>query len=191
MRLFVGLAIPDDIVARIEQYVQQMQAKVPEARFVRPETLHITLKFIGESNQADEIRQQLATVQHPSFAVDFRGVGFFTPSRPRIFYAAVDAKTLLQELAAKIDAACSRCGIHRENKTYNPHLTLARSGSGNPHGHKDQPKPYMRKLREAAEQTLEPHFGTMTAQEFILYRSHLSPKGARYEPLASFSLGAA
>ncbi|HEY1216255.1 MAG TPA: 2'-5' RNA ligase family protein, partial [Bryobacteraceae bacterium] len=96
------------------------------------------------------------------------------------------------ELANKIDEALVSCGVEAEKKPYSPHLTLARTGSGRPQGARsDRRAPTMRSLQQLVERTPElqhPDFGTMTANEFVLYLSELSPKGAKYTKLDKYPL---
>lgn len=190
MRLFVGLDIPQDIRERMRAYVEGLKARGAQAKWTNPDGWHITLKFIGNTNRDAEIRKALQRVESPSFEVTFRGVGFFTPRQPRIFYAGIEAPEALPQLAAKIDGALVACGVAAEEKKYAPHLTLARTGSGRPQGAKsDRHAPTMQRLKRLVEtEDVQPEFGTMTANEFILYLSELSSKGARYTALEKYPL---
>jgi len=204
MRLFVGIEIDAEIRQRLASYVSELSRGAPEIRFVKPETWHVTLKFIGEYPEAklDALRAALAAIHQPSFAIAFRNVGFFTPRSPRIFWAGVQAGPELPALAQAVDEATARLGVERETHPYRPHLTLARTGSGRPAGSaRDRRKPVMFKLKEVLEgepppywkqpvaQYASPDFGTMTAREFFLYCSKLSPQGASYTKVARFGLG--
>lgn len=193
MRLFVGLNIPEDIRARMRAYVESLKTQGAQAKWTNPEGWHITLKFIGNTKRDAEIRETLRAIKASRFDINFRGVGFFTPRQPRIFYAGIEAPPALAELAAQIDRALLPCGVAAEEKRYSPHLTLARTSSGNPHMAKgDRSRPTMDSLKRMVEMTPElqnPEFGTMTANEFILYLSELSPKGARYTALQRYPFG--
>ena len=192
MRLFVGLDIPEGIRERVRAYVDGLKSRGVQAKWTNPDGWHITLKFIGNTNRDAEIRNILRSISASPFQVNFRGVGFFTPRQPRIFYAGIEAPPALPELAAKIDRALVACGVVKEEKKYSPHLTLARTGSGNPHMTKgDRSRPTMdalQKMVETSSHGQQIDFGTMTANEFILYLSELSPKGARYTALEKYPL---
>src|SRR4051812_24577771 len=100
MRLFVGIAITDEIREKIKEYQRQLQRlSTTQDKWVKPESLHLTLKFIGESEQASQIEAQLARVTAPRIEMTFRGVGFFTLNKPRIFWAGVHAGPELESLA--------------------------------------------------------------------------------------------
>src|SRR5882762_3533659 len=101
MRLFVGIDITPEIRNRISVYVASLQREFPTvgAKWVKPELLHLTLKFIGESNEPEKIKAALSTIQSPPFEVSFRSVGFFTPRSPRTFWAGVNSSETLPTLA--------------------------------------------------------------------------------------------
>lgn len=83
-------------------------------------------------------------------------------------------------------------GIPKEDRAYTPHLTLARAAgrSGSPHrGKEDRPNRVFQILQNRLAALQAPDFGSMTAQEFFLYQSQLSPKGSKYTKIAGFALG--
>ena len=194
MRLFVGLDIPEDIRERMRTYVDDLKRRGEKAKWTNPDGWHITLKFIGWTNRDAEIREALKKISAAPFHIGFRDVGFFTPRQPRIFYAGIEAPPALAELANKIDQALVSCCVEAEKRPYSPHLTFARTGSGRPHGTaSDQNAPTMKALQQLVEKTPElqhPDFGTMTANEFVLYLSELSPQGAKYTHLEKYPLKA-
>jgi 2'-5' RNA ligase len=192
MRLFVALDIEEGIRSRIADYVAQLKRAVPNVKWVAPESLHVTLKFIGEFPEAElgEVKHVLAHVGGESFEVSFRGAGFFEPRSPRVFWVGIEAGYELKALAMAVDGALTPLGIAREARAFTPHLTLARTGSGRPQGAaSDRNKPKMLELRARVETMPVPEFGTMLAREFFLYQSKLSPKGAQYTKLERFALG--
>jgi 2'-5' RNA ligase len=195
MRLFVGIDIPDDIRRRIADFVEHVRPHAPDARWVKPDTYHITLKFIGEfkPERLDELKTALSAVAAPAIDISFHGCGFFSPRSPKAFWSGVHANETLPSLACAVQDACAKLGIRVEDHAYTPHLTLARTGSGRPQGSpRDRNKPVMWNLRETVQRMFpQPDFGTMTAQAFFLYESKLSPQGAQYSKIARFPLGSA
>ncbi len=194
MRLFIALDIDDSIRQRIVRFMDGARDFAPDARWVRPESLHVTLKFIGEkpADHVEEIRRVLQTVKASPFELKVSGFGFFpTPKAARVFWVGIESGAELFSLASSVDQATSTIGIPKEDHAFNPHLTLARGGgrSGAPGWRKgDAPNRNFHFLQEKLGALPTPEFGTMAAQEFFLFQSHLSPKGARYEKLASFTL---
>jgi RNA 2',3'-cyclic 3'-phosphodiesterase len=195
MRLFIALDIDDAIRNRISGFIDGVSAFAPDARWVKPESLHVTLKFIGEQPESlvEAIQQALSGIQASSAEIHFGGYGFFpTAKSARVFWIAMEAGPQLANLAAAIDDAMATLEIPKENRAFSPHLTLARAsgGSGSPRRSKsDHPNRTFQRLQEKLAALPAPEFGTMTAREFFLYQSQLSPKGSRYTKLARFNLG--
>lgn len=193
MRLFVAIDIKPGIRERLARFRSEMKALAPAARWVGVETFHITLKFIGErsAEQLGSIVAALSSIHGAPAAVSFRDTGFFpTPRSARVFWVGIDAEPALAELAAHIDGALAPLHIPREERPFTPHLTLARAGtSGNPRRLSgDRSNAVFAPLQQKLEQMHRPDFGSMTATEFFLYESRLSPAGAQYTKLARFPL---
>ncbi|MGA7906326.1 MAG: RNA 2',3'-cyclic phosphodiesterase [Candidatus Sulfotelmatobacter sp.] len=194
MRIFIAIDIDEAIRERIARFLDGVRGFAPDVRWVRPESLHVTLKFIGEKPEpaVEQIKQALATIRESAVDLSLRGYGFFPGAKaPRVFWIGFEAGQQLAVLAATVEEKMASLGIAREDHPFSPHLTLARGpgGSGSPRREKgDRANPNFQKLQEklAAMPALE--FGTMTAGDFILYQSQLSPKGAKYTPLARFAL---
>jgi len=194
MRLFVALDIDDSIRERIARFSEGVSPFAPDARWVKPESLHVTLKFIGEQPDASlsSIKQALATVNGSAVEIQFRGYGFFpTIKAARVFWVGMQAGPELAALAAAVDQATATLGVPREERAFSPHLTLARGagGSGSPRRLKgDGANRAFHRLQEKLSARPAPEFGTMTAREFFLYQSQLSPKGSKYTKLERFAL---
>ena len=202
MRLFVALDIDEEIRRRIAQFVEELRGLAPDVRWVKPESLHVTLKFIGEKPEGvgAEIEKALGSVSAETFELSFRGYGFFpTAKAARVFWVGIEADARLAQLAGKVEGSLAGIGIAKEDRAFSPHLTLARGGarigSGAPGRRSgDRVNQRFAKLQQRlAERLLEhpaPDFGTMAAREFFLYRSQLSHKGSRYTKIARFGLQA-
>jgi RNA 2',3'-cyclic 3'-phosphodiesterase len=194
MRLFVALDIDASIRAHIARFLDGVREFAPDARWVRPDGLHVTLKFIGEQSDGEvmKIKAALATISAESFQINFRGYGFFPGARaPRVFWIGSEGGPKLTSLAAVVDKALTPLGIPKEEHDFNPHLTLARGGrgSGSPQRQKsDRANLSFQHLQEKLAALPAPEFGTMTAHEFFLYQSHTSPGGSKYTKLAQFAL---
>jgi RNA 2',3'-cyclic 3'-phosphodiesterase len=194
MRIFIGIDLEPEVRARISRFIDGVQGFAPDARWVRPESLHITLKFIGEQKpeQVDAITERLRRVEAGGFEIRCVGYGFFpTAKAPRVFWIGIHAGPQLAGLAETIDMATAELGIQSENRPYSPHLTLARAGgtSGAPKQQKgDGPNTIFAVLDKRLAAIGELDFGTMTAREFILYQSQLSPTGSKYTKLQCFPL---
>lgn len=198
MRIFIGIDLDPEVRERIARFLEGVEGFAPEARWVRPESLHITLKFIGEQTpeQVAAIAERLRRVEGGAFEISCGGYGFFpTAKAPRVFWIGIHAGQQLTELAEKIDKAMAELGIPRnpEDRAFSPHLTLARGGagrsSGSPKWRKgDGPNSIFAALEKRLAAMGEINFGAMTAREFILYQSQLSPGGSKYTRLQQFAL---
>ncbi len=191
MRLFVALDIPQEIRDHLSRFVEGLRNFAPDVRFVNPDTFHITLKFIGETQMLEEITRALASAHGPSFDITFSGTGFFPGERnPRVFWVGIQAPPELQRLASAVDTSLQPLGFEPERGPYQPHLTLARSGSGKPRPRPgDRPNPKFQRVQQRLSSMPQPSFGTMTAREFFLYESKLSPRGAQYFKVERYPLG--
>ncbi len=197
MRIFIGIDLDSEVRGRIARFLEGVESFAPDARWVRPESLHITLKFIGEqtAERVEAIAQRLRRVGGSAFEIRTGGCGFFpTAKAPRVFWIGIHAGPQLAELARSIDTATAELGIPREDRPYSPHLTLARGGgrsSGSPKWREgDGPNSVFAMLEKRLAAMSELEFGTMTAHEFILYQSQLSRGGSKYTKLQRFPLKA-
>jgi 2'-5' RNA ligase len=189
MRLFFALDIEPEIRRKLSEYVDSLR-RVPQVRFMPPESYHVTLKFLGEVKDVERAKEAAAKVQAPGFEIAIREVGFFPNARaPRVFWAGIHADERLSGLAAALDTRLGEAGFAREERPFRPHLTLARNGSGRPTPRREEaPVAGFRALVYLVEKYPPPEFGTMTASEFFLYESKLSPRGAQYTKIARFPL---
>ncbi len=147
---------------------------------MRPENLHVTLKFIGhvDTGKVDAIRAALEEVRFDELVeLRFRRLGFFpNAKRPRVFWAGMEASPNLAPLASDIDTRLKKLGISSETKEFAPHLTLARF---DPPGISDG-------LSEIAQQNVAREFGAARTGEFHLFESKTRSSGVEYTRLSSF-----
>src|SRR6266436_7484570 len=133
MRIFIGIDLDPEVRSRIERFLEGVEGFAPDARWMRPESLHITLKFIGEQTpeQVEAITERLRRVEGGAFEIHLAGYGFFPNAKaPRVFWIGIHAGPQLTELAESIDMATAELGIPREDRPFSPHLTLARASAG-------------------------------------------------------------
>src|SRR5271165_4971847 len=190
MRLFVALDIDAAIRDRIAEFRNQMRQLAPDVRWVEPETFHVTLQFLGETKKLDDIQRALRQVTAAPLELAFRNTGFFpTPKSPRVFWVGIEADERLQELASSIAKVLQPLGFEGHSGPFQPHLTVARAGSGRPRPVPgERSAPGLQQVRAKLETLPSLEFGTMAAREFCLYESKLSPAGAQYKKLSCHSL---
>jgi 2'-5' RNA ligase len=181
LRLFVAIEIPDNIRGALAAFLKEMQGVAPQAKWVRAENLHVTLKFLGETEatKVRAVKDGLEGIHSDGrVTLDFRGLGFFpNEKRPRVFWAGMEASANLKTLAQDIEEAMHRLGFPPEERPFAPHLTLARF---NPPG---LPPKLAREVKENSSR----EFGNFSTREFHLIESKLKPSGAEYTTLQSFS----
>jgi 2'-5' RNA ligase len=185
VRLFVALDLPDEVRRSLAEVIARLKPKCPEARWVRPESMHLTLKFIGHAI-ADGDAQKLGVLRSALFTIHsrepveihFRGIGFFAgPKRPRVVWCGVKSSPNLAQIAAEIDRALAPLGIPSETRAFVPHLTLARI---------DSPR-RVEALVRSAEELGAADFGSARETEYYLFESKLKPSGAVYTKLETYS----
>jgi 2'-5' RNA ligase len=181
MRLFTGIAIPQDVQRTLAQLIDHLRPHA-HIKWSPPYNLHITTKFIGEWPEArlDELIAVLGGMpKFPPFDILIRGIGWFpNPHSPRVLWAAMNAPPTLQAIAAATDEATATLGIEREKKPFSPHLTLARI---------KEPIPLLN-LRRAIADLTSVDFGTFPVNHFHLYMSKPGPASSIYTQLAEFPL---
>ncbi|MDA0662460.1 MAG: RNA 2',3'-cyclic phosphodiesterase [Proteobacteria bacterium] len=195
IRLFAALALPDDLRARLAG----MQGRIDGARWVAPENMHITLRFIGEVSEAvaGDIVEALEDLRCPGFPVTLTGAGRFgSGDRTRAIWVGVERTPEIVGLHARIDRALIRIGLAPEGRKYIPHMTLARFGGGGSRGSGGRNGGRGRRADGLPDrrvlQWLEAHGGFFAlpfeARAFVLYESHLGRNGPHYAPVAEFPL---
>jgi len=195
MRLFVGIPVADAVVGELSALVSRLrksgQAGTSGLRWAAPESWHITLQFLGNATaeQLECLSARLGEVCAAPVPVEMGELGAF--DRAGVFFADVVVTPGLARLQHEVVAATSPCGFVAEAREFHPHITLARRagserakgrGSKNAGKGSDGMRGLMTKARAC-------RFSRFTANEFLLYESHLSAEGSKYEVRARFPLG--
>jgi 2'-5' RNA ligase len=180
LRLFAAVAIPKRTRDEVERAVAPLREGYPQGRWVRPENWHVTVKFLGRTLPAivDRVREACmqATERIRPFRVELRPPGVFPrPTSARVLWVGLrDEGEGLGVLARALDRELER-DFAPEKRAFTAHLTVARFD------------PRVR-IEPADLVAAVPEPSPFRVGELILFRSHLSPKGARYEPLERFAL---
>ena len=181
IRVFLAVELSSDVRKKLSELQQQLRKTLPPINWVRPESIHLTLKFLGYVEPS--IISQLLSVLKPIgkkqhvFSIDVHGLGVFPQVKhPRIFWIGLTGNTqALQELVLEIEAALEPLGFPPEEKAYHPHLTLARI--------KRENATVGSALLENQVLEKDQHLGTLTIDRFTLIQSDLDSSGARYTSL--------
>jgi RNA 2',3'-cyclic 3'-phosphodiesterase len=182
IRLFVAVSLPSALLESIDDAVASLRSKLTNARWTRKEAQHLTMKFLGWT-PADRLKEvahvcEMVAASHQPATITLTRLGAFpSERRVRVLWMGVDDPTsLLTELAADLDEAYEPLGFAAEGRAYTPHLTLARF---------KLPVP----LKSGFPDVAAPPHDPVPVERIELFRSHLSPTGARYEVMESFPLG--
>jgi RNA 2',3'-cyclic 3'-phosphodiesterase len=175
-RLFTALEIPSEI----GQSLSLLRGGLPGARWITPENYHLTLRFIGDIDDAlaREIAYMLGQVKRPAFDLRIDGLDSFGGHKPRAVVAAVPAVPELVDLQADHERLMQRVGLEPERK-YKPHVTLARLRDTS--------------SRQVAEflMTRQPfRSSAFPVSRFVLYSSRSSVGGGPYVVEAEYPLAA-
>jgi 2'-5' RNA ligase len=185
MRLFAAIELPEDVRLLLESAAQQLRVRLGrsvEARWVDQQKLHLTVRFIGhvEDDGApaliDRVRVPIAV---PPFHLRLSGCGVFPASGPPrvIWIGVVEGAMPLAQLHQELNRRVAPFGYEPERRPFSAHLTLARVKTAKS----------IASVRAAVRAFTTPDICCEVAQ-VTLFRSHLSPRGSRYEIVAAIPL---
>jgi RNA 2',3'-cyclic 3'-phosphodiesterase len=181
-RLFVAIPLPAEIMQRLEELQKKLKRFARDAKWVKTQSIHLTLKFLGYVDPAKipAIEESLARISSETspVAVLIKGCGFFpNPRRPSVLWTGIESNNL-EPVQVKVENAMTALGFEKEDREFHPHLTLARFRDS--HG--------LMYLAEEASKHNNEVYGEFTAKSFILYESILRREGAEYVRLHEFQL---
>ncbi|MDA0263009.1 MAG: RNA 2',3'-cyclic phosphodiesterase [Chloroflexi bacterium] len=189
VRSFIAIPAPGEWTLALEETVKRLDAKIgKDVRWVRPEGIHLTLKFMGDI-QAETVERVLAvlpevTARFSPFTLFTAGMGVFpNPRRPRVLWAGVggDLETL-SVLQAAVDEAVGRLGLPKEQRAFSPHLTLGRV-------RRDVPDGRLADIGRLVAGGELPGLPPWTADTVNLMRTELDPAGSRHYLVGSALIG--
>jgi 2'-5' RNA ligase len=156
----------------------QLRRALPEVRWVTPEQIHLTVKFLGdiEPSQDDAVGNALeqALKLFPQFTINAKGLGVFPSARhPRVLWVGLEG-TELMKLAADVEAALEPMGFLPEARSFQPHLTIGRWRRF------DRPA---KNLLQELERWKNYEYGASRVQAITLFQSVLKPDGALHQLL--------
>lgn len=187
MRLFIAIRLPEKIKDYLAGLQDKLKAAQAQVRWVHPENIHLTLKFLGETNEqtAEEIFKIMAdTVKDKKFfKAGINSLGAFPKiDFPRVIWAGIGAgKEETEKIARELEERIAQLGIPKENKPFSCHITIGRVKSG-----LNQPKlsDELKKLM----QSLNQEGLDFDVEKITLFKSTLTPKGPVYQALKETNL---
>jgi len=188
LRTFIAADIPPSIKKSIKIQVDNLRKFIGDSsvRWVPVDNIHITLKFLGDTSPSNlDLLKQIIITQAGSFSeidITIGGLGSFpSPKRARVLLIRIHAPAALEALARGVDSACTKIGYQPETRPFSPHLTIGRVRRGV--STSDQMK-----IHKALKEIKIDSLGTTRVDYIHLYKSELSPAGARYTKLFSAPL---
>lgn len=192
LRAFLASRLPDALRAQLALQIEMLTELVPPetVRWVSPENIHLTLKFLGEISSAEA--QVVADSAGPiaagcrPFDLKASGLGVFpNPKRPRVIWVGVGgADGGVATLNRELESALTEVGFDREGRGFHPHLTLGRTRRG-------IRRSDLKALAEGLARASVGDLGQWRVETLALMRSELRPEGPRYSVVASLPLGTA
>jgi len=182
VRAFLAIPLAPPVVDRVRRLLRQIAPSLPEVRWVRLETLHLTLRFFGDlpEESLEKIGQIMLSIGrlHAPFTVQLSGLGAFpAPHRARVFWLGIRDGGELGALYRAIEERLPDLGIPRETRPFTPHLTLGRHrGRGLP------ASSVLERFRDHA-------CGPLPVDRIVLFESRLHPSGAQHLARRSVALG--
>lgn len=176
LRLFIALPVPDPVAHALAA----LQRGVPGARWSPRSNLHVTLRFVGDLDEAraGELDEALGQITVPGFDMSVGRGGFFGGAQPHALHVHASGGEGLAALRRRCERACRDTGLAPNTRAYTPHVTLAY-------------------LSRAADPALAVQFeqvnalfsaGPWRADRFYLYSSRLTPRGSAYRIEAEYPL---
>ena len=186
MRVFIAIDIDRQIQAGLGELQKQLQSKADfkksDVKWVRPELVHLTLKFLGEVDERKvaEVCDIVAKAasEHKSFELDVAGVGYFGKNAAKVLWVGISQSDALANLQKDIEQSLAQAGWPEEARAFSGHLTLCRIR--NPQAG--------RKLAAVSKDYGDLHIGSLIVDSVRVYQSQLTPAGPIYTVLSKTEL---
>jgi len=187
MRTFLAVTLDEEIRRSLAEIARSLGPHLKKAvKWVEPENIHLTVKFLGDVQDAKvhEVSAAIASqlVGVPSFSFGVKGVGFFPErSAPRVLWVGIDKDhSHLETIYGRLNRSLVRFGVKQEQRPFSPHITLGRV------------REKLNLSREQVLELLEPYashdYGLQEVASIDLMMSELHSRGPIYTKVASFPL---
>lgn len=183
IRTFISINLDESLKKEINNLLMDIKKHDLAVKWVPPENLHITLKFLGHipEDKIEKVKERLSdlTSRFNPFILRFRGIGFFPDrKRPRVIWVDISDTDTLRDLQEMIEERLTEIGFEREDRGFSPHLTIGRIKSL---GDRER-------LTGLIDTIKDREFGSIKVDRVSLMRSDLRPGGAKYSVIAEFPL---
>jgi RNA 2',3'-cyclic 3'-phosphodiesterase len=183
IRTFIALELPAELKAGLARMQKTFMQSTAGVKWVRPESIHLTLKFLGDTRM-DKVPKVCAALESLTqgvapFMIDVAGMGAFPNSRnPKVLWAGVQVEDRLKAFHDNLETSLAGIGFAAEDRPFAPHLTLGRLRDGL--ARKD--------IAGLIEQHEAERFGRFDAGHIIFFKSELKPSGPVYDEIKNITL---
>lgn len=178
---FIAVPLKQNIKKKLAGWQHDLRGELPYKQWTHEQDLHITLKFLGpvDSKQLHQLKSELSVVENlDGFQVEVGSIGYFgNPKKPRVLWAGAEKASQLEKLQDTVETCAEKAGFAKENRSYKPHVTLAKKWNG------DTGSDKIREIKNAYKKEIQ----LMGVDEIVIYQIHpgINPK---YEAISVYKL---
>lgn len=188
MRTFIALDFSPEIINKITEIINYFKTQTPQRalKWVAPQNLHLTIKFLGEvpENKIEQIKGLInqALRNENAFEIGVDGIGMYPNQHmPRVVWLGIEGSERLKGIHNKLDTTLEKADIPPDKRSFNPHLTIARI-------RRNTDKETVKEIGKTLSGFNVDSLGRCTINNIILYKSDLTPEGPEYTALLSSPL---
>ncbi len=183
MRCFIAVELPQAVKIRLREFQEELKRSGADVRWIKPDNIHLTLKFLGETEEEKVLKIKEALEKNyrdiSAFSFEIKGAGVFPGMRsPRVLWLGIEDSDVLKTLQAGIEDETAGIGFKREDREFRAHITVGRFRSSR--GKKN--------ILDAIKLHANDSFGKVDVRAVSLMKSDLYPDGARHTRVFAVSL---
>lgn len=189
LRAFIAIEVPAEMQRAIADSTTALKSALPKPliRWVVPQNVHLTLKFLGDVSPAalEKLAEalKLEAASHGAFSISVGGLGAFpNPRRPRVIWIGLEAPQDLKVLQHEVETIAARLGYPPEERPFSSHLTIGRVGQ-------NVSSMDMQRIRSMLDSTRIGSLGFLRVQAVHVFKSDLLPGGSVYTHLYALPMG--
>lgn len=183
-RTFVAVLIAEDLTQKVAEVQSEAKKLAPDVKWVAPENVHVTLKFLGDVRE-DRLPQVLSAIEdalrgRSAFEMSLSGIGAFpNPERAKVVWIGIEKGIdHIRELAKAVESGLERVGFSPENRPFKAHVTIGRIKTSK----------YLGRLAEGMDKIEAEDMGSQKVTSIAVMQSELFRDGPLYTPMAVFEL---